>query len=110
MGYGTDFKADIYLNRMIFTNKYELENKIEENKGYISDSIQKIKMFAAANPRDIVDAEWKEEPINWINNQINDLMESINEFSFENYRLELYLDYINDECNGIIPKMTIEDY
>jgi hypothetical protein len=105
MGWGTSFKTEIYLSRQIFSSKYELEEKIEENKKWISNSIEKLKMFAAANPKDIVDPEWKEEPINWLSNQIDNLMEGIEEFSFENYRLEMYLDYINEECNGeIIPR------
>lgn len=107
MGWGTSFKADIYLSRQIFSSKLDLEFKIEENKKWISNNISKLKMFAAANPRDIVDPEWKEEPINWLNNQINDIIESIEESSFENYRLEMYLDYINEECNGeITPQKT----
>lgn len=107
MGYGTAFNVEIYLSRQIFNSKYELEQKIEENKKWISNNISKLKMFAAANPRDIVDPEWKEEPVNWLNNQIDDIIESIEEFSFENYRLEMYLDYINEECNGeITPQKT----
>lgn len=108
MGWGTSFKADIYLSRQIFSSKWEVEDKIEENKKWISNNISKLKMFAAANPRDIVDPEWKEEPINWLNNQIDDIMESINESSFENYRLEMYLDYINEECNGEIIQQKTE--
>jgi hypothetical protein len=64
-------------------------------------------MFASANPKDIIDVEWKEEPINWISNQIDDIMESIEEFSYENYRLNLYLDYINEECGGLIEKQLV---
>lgn len=109
MGWGTSFKTDIYLSRIIFNNKIELEDKIKENKEYISKLIQKLKMFASANPKDIIDLEWKEEPINWISNQIDNLMESIEEFSYENYRLELYLDYINDKCDSVIEKQ-LEQY
>ena len=64
MGWGTSFKKEIYLNREIFSSKYELEQKIEQNKIWITNIIQKLKMFVAANPRDIIDPEWKEEPIN----------------------------------------------
>jgi len=102
MGWGTSFKTDIYLSRQIFNSKYELEEKIEGNKQFLNNSIQKLKMFAAANPKDIVDPEWKEEPINWLSNQIDNLMESIEEMLYENHRLELYLEYINEECGGLI--------
>lgn len=108
MGWGTSFKTDIYLSRQIFHNKYELEQKIEENEKWINDLKQKLKMFAVANPKDIVDPEWKEEPINWLSNQIDNIMEGIEESSYENYRLELYLDYINEECGGLIPNPVEE--
>ena len=108
MGFGTAFNTEIYLNRMIFKQKWEVEEKIEQNKKYISDSITKLKMFTSTNPRDIVDIEWKEEPINWLSNQVDDLIEFIEEYSFENYKLNLYLDYINEKCNGEIPKISYE--
>ena len=109
MGWGTSFKKEIYLNREIFSSKYELEQKIEQNKIWITNIIQKLKMFVAANPRDIIDPEWKEEPINWLNNQIGDLIEVMEKISFENYQLNLYLDYINEECNGEIPKINTNE-
>lgn len=104
MGWGTAFNTEIYLNRKIFNHKYEVEDEIQQNKKYILDSITKLKMFVSANPKDIVDIDWKEEPINWLSNQVDDLIEFIKECSFENYQLEKYLDYINEECNGEIPK------
>ena len=108
MGWGTSFKKEIYLSRKSFDSIYELEQKIEQNKIWIANIIQKLKMFASANPRDIIDPEWKEEPINWLNNQIDDLIEVMEEVSFEKYQLEMYLDYINKECDGVIPKVNYE--
>lgn len=109
MGWGTSFKKEIYLSHKFFNDKYELEVQIEQNKKWIDTNIQKLKMFASANPRDIVDIEWKEEPITWLNNQIDEIVESIEETSFENYQLNLYLDYINEECNGEIPKINTNE-
>ena len=59
MGWGTAFNTEIYLNRKIFNHKYEVEDEIQQNEKYILDSITKLKMFVSANPRDIVDIEWK---------------------------------------------------
>lgn len=107
MGWGTEFNIEIFLSKKVFSNKYEVEEKIEENKKWISDNISKLKMFAASNPRDIIDPEWKEEPINWLSNQIDDIISGIEEFYSENYRLDLYLEYINEKCNGeIIPQKS----
>lgn len=109
MGWGTTFNTEIYLNRMIFQQKWEIEEKIQQNEKYISDSITKLKMFVSANPKDIIDIEWKEEPINWLSNQVDDLIEFIEDTSYENYKLNLYLDYINEKCNGEIPKNTFNN-
>ena len=109
MGWGTSFKKDIYLNHKVFSNKYELEEKIKLNKKWIENNISKLKMFASANPKDVIDIEWKEQPIDWISNQIDDLIESIEDCSFENYQLNLYLDYINEECNGEILKINTNE-
>ena len=43
MGWGTDFTANIYLDRMTFKTIQEVKNKIEENEKYINDAKQKIK-------------------------------------------------------------------
>lgn len=106
---GTSFKTDIYLRGGYFSSKYEVKDKIKENQKYIQMSIEKLKMFVSANPKDIIDPEWKEEPINWLSNQIDDLIETIEEFSQENFRLYLYLNYIDEEHGGVIPKITIDD-
>ena len=109
MGWGTTFNTEIYLNRMIFQQKWEIEEKIQQNEKWISDCITKLKMLAIANVKDIIDPEWKEESVTWVNNQVNDLMGMIEDTSYENYKLNLYLDYINEEYNGEIPKNTFNN-
>ena len=44
MGWGTDFKANIYLSRERFETMYELDSKIEETKDYIRVVREKILM------------------------------------------------------------------
>ena len=61
MGWGTDFKTDIYLNRMIFNSKGELEDKIEELEKGITTCKEKLLMFASSTPKDIIPDDWKEE-------------------------------------------------
>lgn len=105
MGWGTSFKTDIYLNRIVFSSKYELEDKIRENEKSIEDAKKRIQMFVAASPRDIIDPEWKEEPINWLVNSTEGWFELIQDTIAENVRLNLYLEYIDDECGGIVPEI-----
>ena len=109
MGWGTEFNIEMFLSKKTFRTLYEVECDIETNKGYIESNKKKILMFASANIQDIIDPEWKEEPINWLYNQINRLLEDNEEMLIENYNLELYAKYIEEKCGGIIPKIKPED-
>ncbi len=110
MGWGTDFVTNVYLSHMSFSSKYELENKIEENNKSIEDAKKRIQMFVAASPKDIIDPEWKEQPIDWLVNSTEVWFEVMGDAIKENVRLYLYLDYINEKYNGEIPKKTINNY
>lgn len=104
MGWGTDFTTNVYLSHMSFSSRYELEDKIEDNKKSIEDAKKRIQMFVAASPRDIIDPEWKEQPIDWLVNSTEGWFEVIEDAVRENVRLNLYLEYIEEKHNGEIPK------
>jgi hypothetical protein len=53
-------------------------------------------MFVAANPRDIVNPDWKEQPIDWLNTEINNLFGIIEEDQRRLFKLELYLEYLKE--------------
>ena len=110
MGWGTSFKTEIYLSKQIFSNVFELENKIEENEKSIEDAKKRIQMFVSASPRDIIDPEWKEQPIDWLVNSTEGWFEAIQDAIGENIRLNLYLDYINEESGGKIPERKLENF
>ena len=96
MGHGTNFTTDIFLRSQHFRAKWEVEDKITETRNYIIKLKEQISMFASANVKDIVPIEWIEEPISWIQNQVNELLDSIEEQLFELHRLDLYLEYLNE--------------
>lgn len=97
MAWGTDFIANVYLNRMIFNDIQEVNDKIDENNNYIDSSKQKIKMFVSSTPNSIVPDEWKEEPITWLNTEIDILFDSIIEATNENILLNQYVKYLEDK-------------
>ena len=99
MGWGTDFTANIYLDRMTFKTIQEVKNKIEENEKYINDAKQKIKMFVSSTPIGIIPDEFKDEPINWLNSEIDILFEIIDESIKENVILYQYVDYLENQSN-----------
>lgn len=100
MGWGIDFKAEVFLNKMTFGNIQEVKNKIEENNNYISDSKQKIKMFVSSTPINITPDEWKEEPINWLSSEIDILFEIIYDSIKENVLLYQYIEYLEEKNNS----------
>ena len=96
MGWGTDFKIDIYLNRKVFSNKYEVEDKISELEQSIENNKSLLKIYASSTPSDIIPEEYKDDPIGWINNEINLIFETIEEELLDCYRFRLYLEYLEE--------------
>lgn len=94
MGWGIEFKADIYLSRQSYSRKSEVEDKIDEIDRLITDHEAELKMFASATPKDIVPSD--EEQIDWINNRINEILLAYQECLVDRYQLSLYLDYLNE--------------
>lgn len=92
MGWGTDFTADIYLSRQIYENTFEIKEKIRE----IDIDINRIKnvlhMLAASNIKDITPEEWKDEPIDFLNNKLEDLFLQYEELIVDRKLLYLLLD------------------
>lgn len=96
MGWGIEFKTEIFLSRQSYSSKSEVEDKIDEIDQTISDFKSEIKMYAASTPKDIVSFENSEDTVNWLNIRINDLFELIEDHLFQRYQLSLYLEYLND--------------
>jgi len=98
MSWGIDFKADVYLARQDYgENQFQVQDKIDELKKDLTDIEAKLKMFASANPKDIVPDDWKEEKIRWISKEVDELMENYRECSSLVDKLYLYHDYLNSK-------------
>jgi len=96
MGWGIEFKADIYLSRQSYSSKGEVEDRIAEIDKVIYDCEAELKMYASATPKDIVSPDDSEATVNWLNTRINEVLEMYQEYLIERYRLALYLEYLND--------------
>ena len=97
MSVGVDFTTSVFLRGITTVNKYEVEQKIEENLKIIEDSKKRLLMFVSATPKDIIDTEWKEQPIDWLVNSTNYLFESIEDAIRENVLLNLYINFLEDK-------------
>lgn len=92
MGWGTDFTVDMFLNRQQFNNLYELEAKIEDNEKMIQSVKQRLMMYASASPSELIPEEWEEDSINFLARRIEELFEEFEEYTLDNFRLNLYLE------------------
>lgn len=79
---------------MTFRNKQEVLDKLEENNKSIEDAKKRISMFVAATPKDIINEDWKEQPIDWLVSEIEIWFEVIEDTIKENVKLYQYLDYL----------------
>lgn len=100
MGWGTEFKADIYLSRMSFENKYILEDKIKETEEYINNLKTKLSLYAVSSPKDIVDPEWTDDVITWVKNQMDEILEELIVETIVLYKLNLFKETVEEDNNN----------
>ena len=110
MGWGTDFTADIYLNRILFSNRYQVEDKIdslEEDKSFYEN---KLYMMVSSNVKDIVPRDWlDDDPITWLHKEIKDTLQELNNTNIELYKLRLYLEFLEQNKNVRQKRRSIKE-
>ena len=97
MGWGTDFKADIFLNRIIINNDSELDDLIREAEYDLNEIKTRLNMYVASNPKDITPDEWKEESLRFLHTNVNELIDELQEKTVLQYNLGLYKQYLEDK-------------
>lgn len=95
MGWGTDFKADIYLSRLKFENKGLVEDKIEELEGILDSIRQQILMYGSSNIKDVTPEDWKEEAIRFVHVEVSQLLAEYD----ENFKLLIDLKYYHEHLS-----------
>ncbi len=94
MGWGTDFTADLFLNRIAFTHPSELDDKIEELEYSIEEAKKELAMYAVSNIKDVVPDDWQEDAVIFIRRRINEITEQMLE---DQMVLTDLLHYKNDK-------------
>lgn len=107
MSWGTDFTTDIFLSHLTFNNKWEVEELIKEKEMYLSTIKEQVAMFVSSNPKDIIPKEWEDEPIRFLQNQINELFNDYDEEHSILLNLYKYLE-VFDEQNKKEDETTIQ--
>ena len=110
MGYGTAFTTEIYLNRQIFQNRHELDERIKEIEGYIESAKQELTALAVSTPKDVI-AEKDES--GYIQNPIDEVLRKtreIFEWMEDNYRylnkLYQYKQYLEENPDVDINQLS----
>jgi len=98
MGWGIDFKADIYLSKQDYQgNKYNVAEAIDELLDSISENQKELLMYASAHIQDVCDPEWISEPISWLRSKINELTNNMLEEQTKVVNLQYYLEYLQEQ-------------
>ena len=111
MGYGTTFTTDIYLNRMIFSSRYELDDRVKELEGYIEYAKRELLAFAVGTPKDIM-AEKNEDgeienPIDQILRRTSETFEWMEDNYRELNKLYQFQEYLDE--NPDVDIKTLND-
>lgn len=96
MGWGTDFTANIFLNKVSYNTKDDVQDAIEDLQLEIVVYEQQIMMFASSTPKDIIPEDWKDNSIGFLFREINTLLREYNENLNNLFRLRLYLEHLNE--------------
>ena len=93
MGWGTEFKMNIYLPRCIFRTESEIEEEITSKKESLQKSKELVLMYAIGNWSEIKD---KEDNMDTLQLMIDELVQDIGTTSIEIYKLKLYLNAVKE--------------
>lgn len=103
MGFGTAFTTEIYLNRQIFSSRYELEEKIKELEGYIESAKRELTAFAVSTPKDVMSEKdengYVENPIDQILRRTAEAFEWMEDNYRELNKLYQYREYLEENPN-----------
>ena len=100
MGWGTSFKAEIYLSRQVFSSKLELDERIKELEGYIESAKQELTAYAVATPRDIIpekdESGYIQNPIDGVLRKTREIFEWMEDNYRDLNRLYQYQQYLEE--------------
>lgn len=100
MGYGTLFTTEVYLNRQIFSSKYELEDRIKELEGYIESAKRELTAFAVSTPKDVIaeknEDDYVENPIDHILRRTAEIFEWMEDNYRELNKLYQFQEYLDE--------------
>ena len=111
MGYGTTFTTDIYLNRMVFSSRYELDGRVKELENHIESAKRELLAFAIGTPKDIIAEKnedgYVENPIDQILRRTAETFEWMEDIYRELNMLYQFKEYLDE--NPDVDIKTLND-
>jgi hypothetical protein len=101
MGWGTTFKPTIYISRYAFENISDLDDSIDEVENDINNYKAIIKGYVYSTPKDIIPEEFKEEPVEWLNNKIDSLFNDLIDLYNLLHKLKILKYHLEDSKDNI---------
>ena len=99
MSWGIEFNIDIFLSHVSVNSKGELEDLIQEKEQDIARYKEAMLMYASSSPKEITPEDWREESINFIQNQVNMIFVDYEETLNLLKDLYYYREYLKDKEN-----------
>lgn len=96
MSWGIQFTTDVFIPRMKIETKEELLRTIVDTRMAINESTSRLLMLAAGTPKDIIVAEEEDCIIRKIKEEVEENVEELLESSLYLQKLEMFLQYIED--------------
>lgn len=96
MGWGTDFNKDIYLNKQVYHGIKDVEETIQDLEDDIAKSKSELKMYAAANIKDLR-ADECDDVIGWLNIDVDVVLKDYEEAVTKLVNLRHYLEYLKEK-------------
>lgn len=98
MGWYTDLFCNISFNRETFNSKIEVQDRIGETKTYLQNSKDQLRnLVMMTEPQKFCPENY--DPMIWLNGELRDLLDSIEEYSIDLYKLQLLLENW-DSCHN----------
>ena len=96
MGWGIEFKTNIFLNKMSIQNIFDLYDIIKEKESELEAMKTAIYMYASSDPKLLISDEWKDDPIIFIQLKIKEILTEIEELITVLTNLYHYKEYLED--------------
>lgn len=98
MGCGTTFITEVYLHKETYSNVEEVKSKIQELENNIEHYKTRLKLMVISSPKEVMSEEEKDmDVIWWVDNNIGELTEQMEEDVYHLALLNLYLEYLQEE-------------